>query len=213
MIDVNSVLGDLATTRPIFHSEADFQHAFAWRLHELHPTLRIRLEYRPSTISERMYLDVWATDGNAAVALELKYKTRRLSVTIAGEHFDLTDQSAQDIGRYDAIKDICRLERLAANRAGLFAYTVLLTNDSAYWTSPRGSRTVDAGFRLHEGRLLCGECVWGAAAGVGTTKAREKPLRLSGQYPIAWRDYSRVSSQSYGVFRYLAIRIGRNGQV
>jgi hypothetical protein len=32
--------------RPLFHSEADFQHALAWRLQEQHRQISIRLEYR-----------------------------------------------------------------------------------------------------------------------------------------------------------------------
>lgn len=208
MILLDSLLADLAFSRPLFHSEADFQHAFAWSLHQRNPELRIRLEYRPAAISDRMYLDVWATNGDASVALELKYKTRRLSANVSGEQFDLTDQSAQDIGRYDAIKDICRLEKLASAYPQVSAFAILLTNDSAYWRSPRGDNTVDAGFRLHEGRVLCGECVWGTAAGAGTMRAREAPLRLSGSYPVRWRDYSRVTDHTYGVFRYLSIAIG-----
>jgi len=208
MIDVHSVLSDLAVTRPLFHSEADFQHAFAWQLHERDPDLQVRLEYRRSVLGDRMYLDVWATKADAGVALELKYKTRRLSLNVAGEWFDLADQSAQDIGRYDAIKDICRLEKLTTTGPHVSAFSVLLTNDSAYWASPRGNNTVDAGFRLHEGRVLCGECVWGAAASAGTTRTREAPLRLSGQYAIRWSDYSRVSDDRYGAFRYLALAVG-----
>jgi hypothetical protein len=158
-----------------------------------------------------MYLDVWATKDDAAVALELKYKTRRLSANVAGEQFEqfeLTDQSAQDIGRYDAIKDICRLERLTTTGAQVSAFSVLLTNDSAYWASPRGNNTFDAGFRLHDGRVLCGECVWAAGASAGTMRTREAPLRLSGEYPIRWRDYSRVSDHRHEVFRYLAVAVG-----
>ena len=33
----------LARMRPLFHSEADFQHAFAWQLRSAHPDARIRL--------------------------------------------------------------------------------------------------------------------------------------------------------------------------
>ena len=39
----------LARVRPLFHSEADFQHAFAWQLHSAHPDARIRLEIASAT--------------------------------------------------------------------------------------------------------------------------------------------------------------------
>lgn len=35
MFDVEAVLRDLALKRPIFHSEADFQHAVAWEVHSM----------------------------------------------------------------------------------------------------------------------------------------------------------------------------------
>jgi hypothetical protein len=203
------LLTHLAASRPVFHSEADFQHALAWRIHEAHPTLAVRLEYRPPLPDSRVYVDVWATDGRAALALELKYKTRRLQVTVKGEPFNLLDQSAQDLGRYDLIKDVCRLEKIAASSpAGTFTgYVVLLTNDSAYWAAPRSAGTVDAPFRVHEGRMLCGDLLWGADAGAGTIKTREGTLRVSGSYPLQWADYSSPHSGSYGRFRYLAIRV------
>lgn len=36
---VEASLGRLAARRPVFHSEADFQHALAWQLQLDHPTL------------------------------------------------------------------------------------------------------------------------------------------------------------------------------
>jgi len=42
--DLLAELQGLAHCQPIFHSEADFQHALAWRLHELWPEARIRLD-------------------------------------------------------------------------------------------------------------------------------------------------------------------------
>lgn len=45
--DVEQTMARLAARRPIFHSEADFQHAFAWQVQIDHPDARIRLETRP----------------------------------------------------------------------------------------------------------------------------------------------------------------------
>lgn len=46
-IEPASLLDELASTRPIFHSEADFQHALAMLIARQHPTARLRLETRP----------------------------------------------------------------------------------------------------------------------------------------------------------------------
>ena len=37
-------MGELRRTRPVFHSEADVQHALAWTAHLFEPSLRVRLE-------------------------------------------------------------------------------------------------------------------------------------------------------------------------
>jgi hypothetical protein len=64
----------LAATRPLFHSEADFQHAFAWQLHQQYPDARIRLE---TLARSGVRLDVFAVIGSRRVAIELKYLLRR----------------------------------------------------------------------------------------------------------------------------------------
>lgn len=113
-MDFTQVLLELSHKRPIFHSEADFQHALAWEMHERWPRCSMRLEFRPPYLESRVYYDIWAKQGDTIVAVELKYKTRKLGVKVAEETFDLLDQSAQDVGRYDFLKDIQRLERIAS---------------------------------------------------------------------------------------------------
>jgi hypothetical protein len=103
----------LAAKRPVFHSEADFQHAFAWEIHQHLPDAYVRLEYRPALLPTRAYVDVWVVDGNQTLAIELKYKTAPLSVQLDdGEKFDLMSQGAQDLGRYDFVRDLWRLEQV-----------------------------------------------------------------------------------------------------
>lgn len=167
MIDIHGTMAQLSKSRPVFHSEADFQHALAWKLREDHPKLAIRLEYRPAQLTQRGYIDVWAADEREVVAIELKYKTRSLQTTAQGEVFDLLDQSAQNLGRYDTLKDIQRLEQVVAAVPNSSGFVLLLTNDRSYWASSKRQDTVDAHFRLHEGRLLTGQLSWGNAASAG----------------------------------------------
>lgn len=132
MIDLNAILNSLAQQRPVFHSEADFQHALAWKIQKHLPDAAVRLEYPISNQNSRRYLDIYITQLRRPVAIELKYKTRAVTVQIGSEKFTLKNQSAQDIGRYDFIKDIYRLEQmLKADQKGI-GYAILLTNDSAY---------------------------------------------------------------------------------
>ena len=203
--DITGVMGRLAAKRPFFHSEADSQHALAWEIHEQWPSCFMRLEFRP--VDSRSHIDIWATDKHSSVAIELKYKTRKLRLAIGDEAFELLDQSAQDIGRYDFLKDIQRLEKITATGRGVVGVAILLTNDSAYWTAPRQTRTVDEAFRINEGQVLTGLLRWGPKAAKGTTAGREEPLSLKGIYRAEWRDYSEPSTKSYGRFRYLHIPV------
>ena len=209
MLDIAGILIALAVQRPIFHSEADFQHAFAWEIHWRLPNASIRLEFPTRPLNKQLVLDIWVAQRDAVLAVELKYKTRALSVYVGDEQFALKDQSAQDIGRYDFIKDLQRLEQIVTDRKSAVGYAVLLTNDSAYWKPPRDSNTVDASFRLHQGRTLRGTLSWSAAASAGTTRSREEPLTLDGTYHVHWESYSQPTNKGYGIFRYLAIKVAR----
>jgi len=206
VVDVKDVLRVLASERPVFHSEADFQHAFAWEIHQRLPNALIRLELPIPVKGERIHLDVWCAHTDMAFAVELKYKTRRTAVRLGQEQFALKDQSAQDLGRYDFIRDVQRLEQVVEGRENTTGYAVLLTNDSAYWGQPR-QQSIYAHFSLHHGRLIQGSLQWGAGASAGTKRGREKPLILHGRYAVNWTDYSRPTPNPYGLFRYLMIEV------
>lgn len=203
--NLNFVLHSLAEKRPTFHSEADFQHALAWALREAEPTSAVRLEYRPPQL-DKTYLDIWLSTATVPHAIELKYVTRRLAAEVAGERFDLNNHGAQDLRRYDFIKDIRRLERVVETFAGAAATAIFLTNDALYWQPVRSSDSIDAAFRIHEGRTLNGELAWSATAGPGTMKNREEPFALRGSYSAQWRDYSDLGGPA-GRFRYLLFAI------
>lgn len=204
---MNLVLSELSRLRPAFHSEADFQHALAWEIQQQYQNCSMRLEYKPHHLSERIYLDIWCTHEDSIMAIELKYKTRRLYENIKEETFELLDQSAQDIGRYDFLRDIQRLERIVFNRNDIVGYAIFLTNDIAYWNIPRNSKTVDASFRIHQGRILAGKLSWGSHASEGTIRGREEIIHIKRVYNLHWQDYSEPSRESYGKFKYLLVKI------
>jgi hypothetical protein len=212
-MNINSLLLHLSDKRPIFHSEADFQHALAWDIQRHHPEASIRLEYRPAISGTRMYVDVWVglPDGRT-LALELKYKSARLDLEREGEVYTLLNQSAQDIGRYDFLKDISRLERLVSARPDTSGVAIMLTNDSGYWNASRSTQTVDAAFRLHERRSLSGELFWGAGASAGTMRSREQAITLQTQCDVKWTDYSQIGSGRNNRFRSLVVTINPFGE-
>lgn len=210
MINFHVVMQSLRGKRPVFHSEADFQHALAMELSTQAPRSQIRLEYRPMS-DERIYIDLWALDKSQKLAVELKYKTRLARVDWKDERFDLANQGAQDLSAYDVWKDVQRLERVCTQRADTNGYVILLSNDATFWNAPASNGTVGSAFRLHEGRVASGGLYWASHAGDGTMKNRENPIELNGSYRIEWHDYSRLGPGQGLTFRYTLIHVsGKN---
>lgn len=215
MFDLSDVIHTLASSRPVFHSEADFQHALAWRIHEQFPGYRVRLEYPTSWDVEskeyKNHLDVAVLGDAVDVVLELKYKKAGLFAPMGGEIFLLKNDGAQDLGRYDFLKDVQRLEKYVSGKSGAVGYAIFLTNDSSYWTqSPRMKPTASDDFRLTEGRKMSGTLKWGAVAGKGTTKGREAPIVLNGTYQCVWQVYSNIAGtyvSGSGEFRWLMLKV------
>ena len=205
MLDIADVMNALSQQRKVYHSEADFQHVFAWEVHRRFPDSSVRLEMPLRTNGKTLHLDFLIKLPDLSLAVELKYKTRKLLLNVDGEDFQLANHSAQDIGRYDFIKDICRLEQIVSNIENCFGCAILLTNDSSYWNTSNTKDTVDAAFRLSEGRLLHGSLGWSENASAGTKKNRESYLEVDGEYALNWHDYSVPSEGSYSQFKYLAV--------
>jgi hypothetical protein len=152
-----------------------------------------------------VYLDLWFEVDGLAWAIELKYATRQVDVTLGGERFLVITQGALDIFRYDFIRDITRVEHIAQLRPHVSGLALLLGNDPALWLPPTGKMTVDVQFKLHEGRVLSGVLDWAPHTG-GTKNGRETPHHLRGSYEVHWQDYSEIPGQgASGQFRFLAI--------
>ena len=95
MIDVHAALAALAVHRPVFHSEADFQHAFAWSLHVSRPDAAVRLRRPVLTPLKVMHVDLLATHGRNVFACDLKYKTGALAALVSDEQYALQTHAAQ----------------------------------------------------------------------------------------------------------------------
>ncbi|WP_369133602.1 hypothetical protein [Modestobacter sp. I12A-02662] len=203
------VMAELAAVRPVFHSEADFQHAFAQVLHRLAPSFGIRLEtpqgHSPQGRLE--HVDLWTIGPQGRTAIEFKYFKASWSGTVpAGdglgdEAFKLSDHSATDEGRRDYVFDIARLERLCEAQPGANGVAIMLSNAQGLWLPPKVvPRTRDREFRIHEGAILSGTLRWGG--GDYPNNARN----LSGSYPMAWQPYSNLPG-TRGEFRWVAAEI------
>jgi len=188
-VRLGAVLRRLSGLRPVFHSEADFQQAFAWEVRTQDPTVRVRLETRPAP-GIRLDLLLISKDGQRRTAVELKYLTRLRTGEFAGERFELKDQGAQDIAM-----------------PGSNGAVVCVCNDPPYWNAPAHGRPTNAdAFRPHESTVLHGPRAWGPLTGAGTSRGREEPLALVGTYQMAWLDYSMLPGPR-GVFRTLVVEV------
>ncbi len=205
ILDITNLMKGLSSERPIFHTEADFQHALAWYIHKKMPDCQLRLELKPFK-NERKYLDIWLR--GMGIAIELKYKTKKL-VYCGDEPFALRNQYAQDFGRYDFIKDICRLEQVVTHfETAKVAFAILLTNDSSYWELSKPDLE-DAAFHLNNGTKIMGKREWSMKADLEKKKGRKMPLCLEGAYDCVWRNYSspKFVEGKNRQFQYLMVKV------
>jgi hypothetical protein len=208
LLDLNQILERLVEKRPIFHSEADFQHALAWEIHHANPDASIRLELPVRTDDGRVHIDLLVVCDHQHFAIELKYKTALLNVRRGSEQFSLRGQAAQDCGRYDFLKDVERLEQYVRSEPNAVGHAVLLSNDSLYWEKS-GRTNMSANFWVHDTRIIePAELAW---IGSGYTKGREKPVLCQSRYSCSWRDYSAIkendTTMKNGRFRYLLLTV------
>ena len=200
-----ALMREIAASRAVFHSEADFQHTLAWQIHRHMPEASVTLERPYRTADKTLHLDLLVKSSGMALAVELKYKTCELNVDGMDDAYVLRNQSAQDLGRYDFIKDVWRLEEITDAVPNCQGLAILLTNDAGYWNPSKRLDTVDASFRISEGVKIGGEMGWGSKASAGTMRGRERAISLRQKYLAAWSDYSKLSSVRNGTFRYLAL--------
>lgn len=197
-----AVMVHLASRRPVFHSESDFQFAFAQSVAALDDRIGIRLEVPQRGEHRRTYVDLVCRDGQEVSLVEFKYVTRSWSGTDGhtDEHFDLRGHEALDLARLYFIHDVTRLEGWAAQQVCGNGFAVLLTNDDRLWDHPPPGRvTRDQGYRLHEGRTLTGSLRWGTPEAPFAANDRN----LHGSYVAHWREYSQRDPRPGGKFRWL----------
>jgi hypothetical protein len=206
LIDVRLALDDLARSRPLFHSEADFQHALAWEIHRRHPECLVRLEWPPPDW-ESGRVDMFFRMQDRSVAIELKYGTRALRCEVNGESFALKE-GAHDTGKAGFYRDIQRLERLVlTERRADAGYAILLTNDWLYWQEPSHQATC-AQFSTHEGRVVSSGVLKWAERTAESTKHECPEATIEGRYRLEWRPFSKPHPAKSAELRYLLVQIG-----
>ncbi|QIG44167.1 hypothetical protein G5V58_16550 [Nocardioides anomalus] len=186
-LPLTDVMSRLAYARPVFHSEADFQFAFAQTVWSMDPDIKLRLEVpaRNPLTRRAEYIDLVCI-GDSVTRVEFKYATRKWEGTdgITDELFLLRDHAAMDLARHGFVHDVFRLERLTAD-GDSNGLAIMLTNSPSLW-NPGAATSRDAAFRIDEGRTLTGELSWGTP----DSPYPKNDRTLGGRYTAHWRDFS-----------------------
>jgi len=205
-MEIIEIINKLKQKRKIFFSESDFQFALAWEIQKYYNNANIRLEYCPHQ-HMNLYIDIIVELNNKVYPIELKYKTKTFIGKDGNEKYNLKNQGAQDIGRYDYLKDIQRIEQFSKYIENYeYGFAILLTNDESYWKKDRKG-TVDEQFYLLENIIKTGKLKWGKNASEGTMKNRNDPIKLTGEYKIIWNEYSNFNENKNGEFKYCINKI------
>lgn len=212
---LNNIIQELGKSETLFCSEAHFQHVLAMKLAEMKNKNSIFPEF-PIVVEDgskrkEIYVDLVLKHEGKYVPIELKYKTKKATIKIDDRDVELKSHSAQDVSRYDFIKDISRIEKLISDPENKMdiGYAIFLTNEKNYWENPSNGwkNCCDAMFRIHEKQRISGEMKWGKSASPGTTKGRPD-FNLKWQYKMKWSDYTTEDSQQKNrYFRFLIIEI------
>lgn len=204
-VDLSTVMAHLSSQRPVFHSEADFQFAFAQSVASLDPTVGIRLEV-PKRGERRTYVDLACRAANRTSLVEFKYVTRAWTGTdgLSDETFDLRGHEALDLARLNFVHDVWRLEGWARDLPRTDGFAIFLTNDNRLWEEPQSmSPTRDQAFRIHHGRTLSGQLTWGTEDSPFPANDR----LLVGSYAAEWSQYSVLDGKKGGELRWLGWHI------
>ena len=148
---LQDIIDSMGRVPRIFHSEAQFQFALAWEIKLRYKCQVLLEEYTASYLvlkkKKKMYTDIILKgEDGYTIGIELKYKTAEYDNDI----YHLLNHGATDLGRYDYLYDVHRLELLSKkdklSEAEIICpitkgYAILLTNEHKYWSISHNAAT------------------------------------------------------------------------
>lgn len=224
----------------LFQSEAQFQFDLAWKLKEVYgdntivylEDMRAVKKNEEEKITQKFYTDIVVEQNDYCVAIELKYKTAELE----SEEVQLFEHAAVDLGKYDYLWDVHRIElltglskpnnkvkgeRLEILKKCHKGFAVLLTNEEKYWKERQGNKiTIDYQFSIEEinGKLSGKVLDWKKTNNKypatvlsknGNPTFRAQPIKLKTAYHYTWSDYRKAQpgDTEHGTFRFVIIEV------
>ena len=213
---LHQVLGALAVRRPIFHSEADFQHELAMELHRYDYAVRlevpIQVNLRNHPVGIQLDLLTINQESGRKTAIELKYITVALEQQIQGETFCLSDNWGTNLSLFDVLADLVRVAAVVKAGKADQGFSVLITNAKTAWSRDVLTTKIMAReFSIHEGRQLeAGSRLdWTPPSpGVGSVSQKRlapyAPVEIPRSQTCRWAEYSQLKGSSC-TFRYLLL--------
>jgi hypothetical protein len=197
----------LASQRPVFHSEFDFQFALS-KVMEQAGVSRIRLERLVQLHGNpRFEIDVMGyLHRRTPIALELKYPKDRFVGTATSdgftEDFYLPSSGAFDVDARNIWKDVSRIEELlAAEMIG--AGAVITLSNYKFWDQRRHKQGTQAhDFRLWQNRETDANVVFAFPESAKWVRQEHSPVLLRHPYRCDWHHYSEPLGAD---FRYLVL--------
>ena len=202
----------------VFNSEAQFQFELGWRIKE-HFDCEVKFEELSRVYEgKKDYTDLILQKDSLRIAIELKYKTAEYEDEV--ENILLKNHGAADLGRYDFMWDIHRVQtltglekadgvRIRCNRD----YAVILTNDVHYWDDKNKRDCIDRDFLIGGDRIIKkGHHQWYTTEGeVGLPStvegtSRQVPIEITTNIMCKWEDYC-ITKEKNGVFRFMVVEV------
>lgn len=211
---LHPILQKLSHRRPVFHSEADFQHELAIEIKSAGWDVRLEVP-RPIAVNQvdvTAEIDLLIRKDRDWTAIELKYIKESTHVIHGDEQFHLAGSWGTNLSRFDCWADYRRIESIVAAGHAQQGHAIFLTNVATAWNTDVGStRNLASMFSLHEGRTVpAGASLnWTPATPTaGSVSAKRlppyAPVLVSRPQACRWTDYSKIG-QPGGTFRYLML--------
>lgn len=205
--NIETILIYFAKNKELFLNEAQFQFELALEIKKQFPSLVVHLEYpslKGNSNGQYSYYDIVIQEGNEFYVIELKYKTKDQVVLYKGSNYLLKNHAAQDLGRFDYLNDVSRIENWQSNNQGKIfvgGCAIILTNDSSYWAKD-GNNCIYKNFALKDKtKIPSGQKNWPTVTKTTSVgKSRIKGLNLKKSYQIDWKNYCDS-------FKYLMLNI------
>lgn len=221
---IQEIYEEISEGSLVFANENQFQFELAWRIKTKYSGYDVLFEVvylddnRSSEKDKKNYTDLVVVDNDLKeyVSIELKYKTKQRD----SDDRLLKNQGAQDLGVYDYLKDLSRIEKLKENSLKQFefyekykdykfdkGYAIILTNDKTYYEGGKEEKYAMY-FSIKHNAKKAGEMDWNRNLGKcvkGTD--RDYPIFLSGNYDCIWNLEPDKNKNSGKEFYYLILEV------